>query len=105
MHNEFKNTKSLNAVLEFLKNNEQTEDNIVRNDFNKNAGDGITGSSSINHNRCVTVIQSISKGLNEKSIIRNDRIVCDTFTKWGSMLTKIKQEIERLMQFNPFTLV
>ncbi|UFZ22230.1 DNA-methyltransferase [Riemerella anatipestifer] len=90
LKNTFKNTKSLNAVLEFLKNNEQTEDNIVRNDFNKNAGDGITGSSSINHNRCVTVIQSISKGLNEKSIIRNDRIVCDTFTKWGVNANKNK---------------
>lgn len=76
----FKNTKSLDAVLAFLENNMQ------RNDFQSqpimdNKSRLRTGKCN-EGDRCVTVINSISNGLNEKSIIRTDRIDCDTFTKF-----------------------
>ncbi|MDR2556276.1 MAG: site-specific DNA-methyltransferase, partial [Bacteroidales bacterium] len=79
-----KNIKSLNAVLDFLENNCYGE-NIIRTDYiatsrpnsvacekNKPTGD-----------RSVNVIQSISFGLNEKSIIRTDRYDSGVFTKYN----------------------
>lgn len=76
-----KNTKSLDAVLSFLENNMQ------RNDFKSqpimdNKSKLRTGKCN-EGDRCVTVINSISNGLNEKSIIRTDRADCETFTKFG----------------------
>lgn len=111
----FKNTKSLNAVLEFLENNNIDSDEIVRTDmmdktqkfrvaesdkvkdydrcvnvmqavnfglneksiirtdYNKDTGHGISGASKIQHDRCVTVMQGVEFGLNEKSIIKQVR--------------------------------
>ena len=70
----FKNTKSLNAVIEFLENNKVPTDTPIRIDryncemitkYNVNATqDTQTG------DRCVNVMQSIQFGLNEKSIIK-----------------------------------
>ena len=61
----FKNTKSLNAVLEFLENNKvpTDKDNVIS-----------TSISSVikTQDRCASVIADIQNGLNEKSIIRND---------------------------------
>lgn len=75
-----KNTKSLDAVLSFLENNMQ------RNDFNSqplmdNKSSLRTGKCN-EGDRCVTVINSITNGFNEKSIIRTDRTDCETFTKF-----------------------
>ena len=60
----FKNTKSLNAVLEFLENNKvpTDKDNVIS-----------TSISSVikTQDRCASVIADIQNGLNEKSIIRN----------------------------------
>lgn len=67
-----KNTKSLNAVLEFLKNNENTDDEVIRNDVETWDKPSIGYSKITKANRCVSVMQSITKGLNEKSIIRSD---------------------------------
>ena len=61
----FKNTKSLNAVLEFLENNKvpTDKDNVIS-----------TSISSVikTQDRCASVIAGIQNELNEKSIIRND---------------------------------
>nr|DAU88920.1 MAG TPA: adenine-specific methyltransferase [Bacteriophage sp.] len=60
----FKNTKSLNAVLEFLENNKvpTDKDNVIS-----------TSISSVikTQDRCASVMAGIQNGLNEKSIIRN----------------------------------
>lgn len=75
-----KNTKSLDAVLAFLENN------MKRNDFSSQPK--MDNKSSLRNgkcnegDRCVTVVNSISNGLNEKSIIRTDRAECETFTKF-----------------------
>ena len=61
----FKNTKSLNAVLEFLENNKvpTDKDNVISTSI----------SSVIKiQDRCASVIAGIQNGLNEKSIVRND---------------------------------
>ena len=64
MKSALKNTKSLNAVLEFLENNKVPtgKDNVIS-----------TSISSVikTQDRCASVMQSIQYGLNEKSIIRN----------------------------------
>lgn len=61
----FKNTKSLNAVLEFLENNKvpTDKDNVIS-----------TSISSVikTQDRCASVIAGIQNGINDKSIIRND---------------------------------
>ena len=73
----FKNTKSLNAVLEFLENNKVSTDTPVRTDryncdtFTKY--NTIATQDKQKGDRCVDVMQSIQLGLNEKSIIRTDR--------------------------------
>lgn len=65
MRSILKNTKSLNAVLEFLENNNVPTD-----------GDNVvsTSISSIikTQDRCASVLSGIRNGLNEKSIIRTD---------------------------------
>lgn len=81
----FKNTKSLNAVIEFLENNKVLTDknNVIQNGLNEKSiirtdkgkehtSRIITSGSTNDRDRCVNVMQSIQYGLNEKSIIRND---------------------------------
>ena len=71
----FKNTKSLNAVLEFLENNKIPTETPIRTDryncetFTKY--NTIATQDKQTGDRCVNVMQSIQFGLNEKSIIRN----------------------------------
>ena len=78
-----KNTKSLDAVLAFLENNKVTmgSDNVLS-----------TSVSSIikTQDRCASVMSGIKNGMNEKSIIRTDRIDCETFTKFGVNADKRK---------------
>jgi DNA (cytosine-5-)-methyltransferase len=61
----FKNTKSLNAVLEFLENNKvpTDKDNVIS-----------TSISSVikTQDRCASVMAGIQNGLNEKSIIKEN---------------------------------
>ena len=83
----FGNPKSLGAVLSFLEANsiefdedkglstmedsitkEEGVKKITRCDYSGKIGQGITG-GSWNHNRCVTVVQGIEFGMNEKTII------------------------------------
>lgn len=73
----FNNSKSLDAIISFLKdNNRDLSDNWQPNNLS-------ISSEITKENRCVSVMRSVSKGLNEKSIIRTDRKDCDTFTKFG----------------------
>ena len=78
-----KNTKSLDAVLAFLENN------IVPTDKENTLS---TSVSSIikTQDRCASVMSGIKNGMNEKSIIRTDRIDCETFTKFGVNADKRK---------------
>lgn len=70
----FNNTKSLNAVLEYLENN------VL--DKSDKWGTSTTISSNITKaDRQVSTIQSIKDGLNEKSIIRTDRYNSGVFSK------------------------
>lgn len=63
----FKNTKSFDAVLSYLESNEKRDDfrseKVMENKSNLRTGKCNEG------DRCVTVINSISVGMNEKSII------------------------------------
>ena len=76
MKSALKNTKSLNAVLEFLENNKIPTETPIRTDryncetFTKY--NTIATQDKQTGDRCVNVMQSIQFGLNEKSIIRND---------------------------------
>ncbi|WP_262511560.1 site-specific DNA-methyltransferase [Chryseobacterium carnipullorum] len=71
-----KNTKSLDAVLQFLQanNHEYTKENVSKANLR---------GYSKEMDRCAIVVNSISNGLNEKSIIRTDRYDAETFTKFG----------------------
>lgn len=88
MKSALKNTKSLNAVLEFLENNKvpTDKDNVIS-----------TSISSVikTQDRCASVMAGIQNGLNEKSIIRTDRHNCDTFTKYNTIATQDKQTGDR----------
>ena len=88
MKSALKNTKSLNAVLEFLENNKvpTDKDNVIS-----------TSISSVikTQDRCASVMAGIQNGLNEKSIIRTDRYNCDTFTKYNTIATQDKQTGDR----------
>ena len=70
----FKNTKSLNAVLEFLENNKVPTDTPIRTD--RYDCETITKHNVVvtqktqTGDRCVNVMQSMQFGLNEKSIIK-----------------------------------
>ena len=75
-----KNTKSLNAVLNFLENNtsdsgKSKEDSIIRADYGGRTNrNGITyGDKISNGDRSANVMQSITFGMNEKSIIKQSR--------------------------------
>ena len=91
----FKNTKSLNAVLEFLENNKvpTDKDNVIS-----------TSISSVikTQDRCASVMAGIQNGLNEKSIIRTDRekeltnnkeVVASKETKEGGRCVNVMQSI------------
>lgn len=91
----FKNTKSLNAVLEFLENNKvpTDKDNVIS-----------TSISSVikTQDRCASVMAGIQNGLNEKSIIRTDRekeltnnkeVVASKETKEGDRCVNVMQSI------------
>ena len=71
----FKNTKSLNSVIEFLENNKVPID--IPNRTERYDSDTFTKYNTIatqdkqKGDRCVDVMQSIQFGMNEKSIIRN----------------------------------
>ncbi len=88
MKSALKNTKSLNAVLEFLENNKvpTDKDNVIS-----------TSISSVikTQDRCASVMAGIQNGLNEKSIIRTDRHNCETFTKYNTIATQDKQTGDR----------
>ena len=76
MRSIFKNQKSLKAVEDFLENN------IRLNKIGQDANYLGISSKIKSENRCVTVMNSVKNGLNEKSIIRTDRTDCETFTKF-----------------------
>ncbi|GIJ96548.1 hypothetical protein CAPN001_11170 [Capnocytophaga stomatis] len=59
----FKNTKSLNAVLEFLENNKVPTDGIFERKHK------VVANTTKNMDRCASVMAGIQNGLNEKSII------------------------------------
>ena len=96
MKSALKNTKSLNAVLEFLENNKvpTDKDNVIS-----------TSISSVikTQDRCASVMAGIQNGLNEKSIIRTDRekeltnnkeIVASNKTKEGDRCVNVMQSIQ-----------
>jgi site-specific DNA-methyltransferase (adenine-specific) len=73
----FTQSKSLKAVEDFLKNNIESIDSIQE-------PNNLSVSSDIRKtDRCVSVIKSMNNGMNEKSIIRTDRVDCNNFTKFG----------------------
>ena len=84
MRSIFKNQKSLKAVEDFLENN------IRLNKIGQDANYLGISSKIKSENRCVTVMNSVKNGLNEKSIIRTDRTDCQTFTKFGVNADKRK---------------
>lgn len=76
----FKNTKSLNAVLEFLENNKTENEDVA---YGK-----VTYKKVEKPNRCVSVMK-IQNGLNEKSIINNyDNTVFERKFKTTAAATK-----------------
>lgn len=77
------NLKSMQAVHDFLDNNLNKKE-IIRTDlYDKTQKYKVGESDKVkDFDRCVNVMQSVNFGLNEKSIIRTDRIDCDTFTKF-----------------------
>lgn len=77
MRSVFTQSKSMEAVQHFLENN-------CRDVSDSWKANNISISSDITkENRCVSVMRGIEHGMNEKSIIRTDRIECDKFTKFG----------------------
>lgn len=78
----FKNTKSLDAVMQYLENNTNSDIGTSRRKHNyKNnivASDGL-----INQDRQKAVMSAICDGMNEKSVIRTDMESCSKFTKYG----------------------
>lgn len=92
----FKNTKSLNAVLEFLENNKIPTETPIRTDryncdtFTKY--NTIATQDKQTGERNVNVMQSILFGLNEKSIIRTDK---GAEFKRGVSITKGGNQLDR----------
>lgn len=73
----FTQSKSMEAVYNFLENN-------CRDTSDRWEANNISISSDITkEDRCVSVMRGLEHGMNEKSIIRTDRILCDQFTKFG----------------------
>ena len=116
MKSALKNTKSLNAVLEFLENNKIPTETPIRTD-RYNCGtftkyNTIATQDKQTGDRCVNVMQSIQFGLNEKSIIRTDRekeltnnkeIVASNKTKGGDRCVNVMQSIQ--FGFNEKTII
>lgn len=73
-----KNTKSLDAVLSFLENNNLGFEENHSTKF-KVQVEGHTK----DRDRTINTINSIQNGMNEKNIIRTDREINDKFTKFG----------------------
>jgi site-specific DNA-methyltransferase (adenine-specific) len=73
----FGNTKSLDAVMDFLTTNcRDTSDSWKSNNLS-------ISSVITKENRSVSVMRSVREGMNEKSIIRADRYDSGTFTKYN----------------------
>ena len=84
MRSILKNPKALQAVESFLENNiRDTSDNWEANNLS-------ISSNITKEQREVSVVRGFKDGLNEKSIIRTDRIECETFTKFGVNADKRK---------------
>lgn len=67
----------MEAVYNFLENNcRDTSDRWEANNLS-------ISSDITKEDRCVSVMRGLEHGMNEKSIIRTDRIECDQFTKFG----------------------
>lgn len=77
MRSILKNTKSLNAVLEYLENNIITE----KTDRVHGHSASVQPSNLQNADRSVAVMQAIKNGMNEKTIIRTDRSYDEKFSK------------------------
>lgn len=74
----FNNAKSLQAVIDFLEKN-------IRLDREGQDANFLSVSSKIkSENRCVTVMNSVSNGLNEKTIIRTDFEKKSNFSKFSA---------------------
>ncbi len=74
----------MEAVYNFLENN-------CRDTSDRWEANNISISSDITkEDRCVSVMRGLEYGMNEKSIIRTDRIECDRFTKFGINADKRK---------------
>ena len=116
MKSALKNTKSLNAVLEFLENNKIPTDTPIRTErydcdtFTKY--NTIATQDKQKGDRCVDVMQSIQFGLNEKSIIRTDRdkertanfdVVASKETKDSDRCVNVMQSIQ--YGFNEKTII
>lgn len=84
----FKNTKSLNNILTFLENNNKQD--FTQSDEMGNKSQLRNGKCN-EQDRCVSVINSITKGYNEKSIIRTGFIEAETFTKFAVNADKRKK--------------
>ena len=69
-----KNVLSFDAVISFLENN-----NLVAKESPHVSQ--VTKSSLTKPDRCVSIAKSIKDGITEKTIIRTDRLDCDTFSK------------------------
>lgn len=83
-----KHTKSLDAVLAFLENNMKRNDFRLQPEMDNKSS--LRAGKCNEGDRCVTVVNSISNGLNEKSIIRTDRTECETFTKFETTADRRK---------------
>lgn len=69
-----KNTKSLNAVLEFLESNQVSVSELSYN--SKSFSKGLTRPKTLqSSDRAACVMNNLKNGMNEKSIIRTDRYV------------------------------
>ena len=116
MKSALKNTKSLNAVIEFLENNKIPTETPIRTDryncdtFTKY--NTIATQDKQTGDRCVNVMQSIQFGLNEKSIIRTDRdkertanfdVVASKETKDSDRCVNVMQSIQ--FGFNEKTII
>ena len=67
----FGNPESFEAVRRFLENNEVVNDGVCK--------DGVTVNSLIDRpNRCISVVNGVKNGMNEKSIIKEQRDHYDT---------------------------
>lgn len=75
----------MEAVYNFLENN-------CRDTSDRWEANNISISSDITkEDRCVSVMRGLEHGMNEKSIIRTDRIECDQFTNSESTQISVKQ--------------